>query len=357
MNLRALTVATGLIACTLMGAFAAPGSGSGRQEPANRGREAILGQLFAKGIRLLRDHRPYDARLVLEEAAKLDPNDAAIRSNLGLAYQTSGNLAKALDQFATALKLRPGMPQATMNMAGCYQAMGRLDEAIAWYERYMRENPQDPECAQIKDVVASLRKLALRPAGDPGLPDYFQTIEKEGLYRWPAEAMPIGVYIAPGGSVRGFRPSFARILADAFEVWSDASGSRITFSMLESEAGARIICNWTDDPARVTGSGTQGERGMAHLYARGGKVERATVTILVSPAMAEATLSDEEMTKVCLHEVGHALGLQGHSTNNHDVMFFTVDAATVWPVLSRRDKATILRLYQAYRPHQAGASQ
>jgi len=58
-------------------------------------------------------------------------------------------------------------------------------------------------------------------------------------------------------------------------------------------------------------------------------------------------LSEEEMKKTCLHELGHAMGLQGHSTNNHDIMFFAM-STTVWPVISRRDKATLFRVYEGY---------
>ena len=51
------------------------------------------------------------------------------------------------------------------------------------------------------------------------------------------------------------------------------------------------------------------------------------------------------ITKTCLHEIGHALGMHGHSPNNHDVMFL---AATPEPIakLSDRDKATIRKIYQ-----------
>ncbi|MBZ0185329.1 MAG: matrixin family metalloprotease, partial [Candidatus Obscuribacterales bacterium] len=58
-------------------------------------------------------------------------------------------------------------------------------------------------------------------------------------------------------------------------------------------------------------------------------------------------LSDDDMKKVCLHEVGHALGINGHSSDNHDIMFFS-ESPSVWPALTKRDKLTIRLLYQGY---------
>ena len=58
---------------------------------------------------------------------------------------------------------------------------------------------------------------------------------------------------------------------------------------------------------------------------------------------------DRIVMQTCSHEAGHALGLNGHSPNNQDVMFplSTEISATH---ASARDRATILRLYASYPP-------
>ena len=56
------------------------------------------------------------------------------------------------------------------------------------------------------------------------------------------------------------------------------------------------------------------------------------------------------LAKICLHEMGHALGMNGHSPNSHDVMY---PSSSIYdksaPVLSARDKSTIRRLYQTIK--------
>jgi predicted Zn-dependent protease len=52
------------------------------------------------------------------------------------------------------------------------------------------------------------------------------------------------------------------------------------------------------------------------------------------------------VTLCCLHEVGHALGMHGHSPNNHDVMFPSVTLVGRTG-LTERDKNTIRLMYKS----------
>lgn len=310
--------------------------------------EQAVRQLFAEGVELLKKNRAFEARACLEKAAYLAPRSAGIHCNLGLAYQNSGNINKAIGEFETALKLSSSMPEATLNLAGCYQSVGDNENAIRWYGKYLEENPKSPQAAQVVDIVDALKKSLGKGESDPHGTDYFSSITKDGFYRWAAERMPLRIYIEPGTEVAGYNARFDGILLNSFQDWCKASAGNITITRVNSSKEADIFCSWTSNPQEVTVSGTQGERGSARIIAKGNNIMRATLKILTKPFLEDGILSDDDMKKACLHEVGHVLGLQGHSNNNHDVMFFTVDTSTVWPVLSKRDKATMARLYGKY---------
>lgn len=310
--------------------------------------EQTIRQLFADGVELLKKNRAYEARECLEKAAYLAPRSAGIHCNLGLAYQNSGNINKAIGEFETALKLSSSMPEATLNLAGCYQSVGDNENAINWYEKYLEENPKSPQAQQVSDIVEALKKSLGKLESDPHGPDYFSSITKEGIYRWACERMPLRVYIEPGAEVLGYFARFDNVLMEAFQEWCKASGDNVTVKRVDNQSQADIFCSWTSNPQEVTVSGTQGERGSARIIAKGNNILRATLKILTKPFLEDGYLSDDDMKKACLHEVGHVLGLQGHSNNNHDVMFFTVDTSTVWPVLTKRDKATMARLYAPF---------
>ncbi|MBS2002798.1 MAG: tetratricopeptide repeat protein [Candidatus Obscuribacterales bacterium] len=311
-------------------------------------------ELFSQAVHLLKINHAYQARDLLEQAVALAPKSAGIHCNLGLAYQNSGNIPRALEEFRAALALNPRMPEATLNLAGCYQSMGANTEAIYWYRSYLSAKEiAEPQRKQINDIIAALENAVQKPYSDPKGEDYLANVTAEGTYRWAKEKMPIRVFVqnadalnskAPGG----YKEAFKSALLGAFDRWCQATGNRVKYQVVPDKEHADIFCTWTSDPMEVTENGTLSERGSAKIIVKGSQIERATLKILTRPILEDGVLSEDEMKKACLHEVGHVLGLQGHSTNNHDVMFFTVDTATVWPVLSRRDKATILRLYQSY---------
>jgi hypothetical protein len=76
------------------------------------------------------------------------------------------------------------------------------------------------------------------------------------------------------------------------------------------------------------------------------KADRANIVILVKDSPGASTLrSPVFLKRVCLHELGHALAMHGHSPNRHDVMFpsAVLDGEAK---LSERDKNTIRRIYQ-----------
>jgi predicted Zn-dependent protease len=74
-------------------------------------------------------------------------------------------------------------------------------------------------------------------------------------------------------------------------------------------------------------------------------IARGTITLLTVPLSPELPMTENRMRTVCLHEIGHALGLGGHTTNPDDIMFYTSSLADVAKHLSDRDRATLVRLY------------
>lgn len=186
--------------------------------------------------------------------------------------------------------------------------------------------------------------------------DYLKQASPTTLMRWAANRIPLTVYIDPGNNVRGFRPQMRQQLIDSFSAWQAASDKRIRYIIVGGPTGANIICHWTCDPKDKRMSGyEQGITSFKYLESnpKCGMVQSAEITILIRDRFAHNILSDAAMKAVCLHELGHSLGISGHSPFKGDIMFpsFTINGS--FPTsLSERDTATIRRLYQAYsHPH------
>ena len=59
--------------------------------------------------------------------------------------------------------------------------------------------------------------------------DYFAEATAGGFLRWPANRMPIKIYIKDGSDVSGYKLSYDKTLRDSFDSWANASGGLITF--------------------------------------------------------------------------------------------------------------------------------
>jgi len=193
-------------------------------------------------------------------------------------------------------------------------------------------------------------------AKEPSDKDYYDLLSSDGwLMRWPKKKFPLKVYIQDGSQIAGYRSQFRDILLSAFYSWTDASGGKLNFTKATSEKEADIICIWTKTlkadaelPSRRPNSG-------ASIYEEFEEAGTGYINILkvrikipiVSPTNG-LVVTDAEMRCTCLHEIGHALGIDIHSPNTADMMCRFNNASKVRPVLSQRDVHTIQRLYSTF---------
>lgn len=334
------------------------------QKAGARGSLNDLRGVMEKGQSLMQSRRYAEARSLFEQAVAISPDFAPAHFYLGYARSESGDINGAIDEFQKCLSLDGSVKEAVLNIASCYQSLGDCDNAISFYRRYLAQNPGSPKARDIQSRIDGLARQARQSGGSAttgtaastarnSTEDYFAGVTPGGrICFWPRQKMPVKVFIAPGNPGDGYRDSFTRILFEAFSEWAKALDNRIGFTYLAGPQGADIICDWTGDPSRVLQQGGQAEGGLTRFSGQPSPDGRfmligsARITILCAPRGATA-ISDDDMKKVCLHEVGHAVGLNGHSDNNKDVMFYS-ESPSVWPALTKRDKETIRRVYAFY---------
>jgi Flp pilus assembly protein TadD len=77
------------------------------------------------------------------QAAELEPANASYAYGLGVAHQSMGNLAAAVDDLRRSIRLDPSQPDAYLALASVFGAMGQTShqrEAIRAYLRFMPQN-------------------------------------------------------------------------------------------------------------------------------------------------------------------------------------------------------------------------
>lgn len=185
--------------------------------------------------------------------------------------------------------------------------------------------------------------------------DYFDKATERMTERWSEKAMPIRVYIAPGSGVSGYRGSYRQIFINCFDEWMRALNQRLSWKLVQQEDDADIVCSWTDT-TRDFQLGLTGEQGETKAMTmpdpdHSGQMKIVSATIKICTIMRGAgPLSDASAHSDILHEVGHALGILGHSPNFSDVMaaVYVGNIPNLTKALTLRDIATINRLYADY---------
>jgi predicted Zn-dependent protease len=314
---------------------------------------------------LIKQDHHVQARQILEELVTLDPNPYSkdVHGLLAESCYKLGNNPEAIKNYELTIQYdNDKNVQTYWNIALAYMNMNDYDQATHWCKRLLARNPPDDLRRQaerfLNDVgkERSEQKDAFQqgPDGD-GEGDYLNHLASSNeANRWPREKIPIKVFIEDDRNVPGFRSQFVEIFLNSLEIWTKATKNRLSFQIVNNLSQADLSVVFTanvEDIAQKPGM-APAEQGLASIraYRRGpgyGFIERAKIQILVHKPTSNKELTDDDIKEVCLHEIGHAMGLSGHSPNDSDVMHFMLSFRQL-PALTKRDKQTIARLYQDY---------
>jgi tetratricopeptide (TPR) repeat protein len=257
----------------------------------------------------------------------------------------------ALAQYKMALDYDPQSKEAIFNMGCCYEQMGDIEQARKYLTKYVHDYPAEPNSNSVLTTLETLKNKKSLFKEEKDSADYFKSTTAEGIALWPRRSMPIKVFIASGENTPGFRKSFGDILMWSFGQWLRGASNYLSLNLVSNEEAADIVCSWTNDIKDLQQGAEQGETHINFRRVKGGKpvLVHASIKLCIVDPLAGGVLSDKVFTELCLHEIGHALGIKGHSPNRNDVMFFATGEIFPLHTLSARDVATINRLYATYQ--------
>lgn len=284
---------------------------------------------------------------LLAKAEEIYPAIPSVQTNLGLVLSRLGRSQEAIEHLRRSIALDSTRSAAWVNLASCFQATGQLPECVETYQEYLNRFPQDSLASKAQDLVRQLSKeleeqRAIAGSGKPSDQDYFAYTTYDGTVKWPVSKMPLKVHIASGVKVPGYKPEYEGLFEDSFKQWQEASGGKVSFDLAAKPENCDIECVWTDDYSKVS---SPAEGGEAQMQWDKDGMEKVKVVILTKDPTPDSPLSQNQVRAVCLHEIGHSLGLVGHSPRPEDIMYCTMPSADTKVALSPRDVGTLKHLY------------
>ena len=217
-------------------------------------------------------------------------------------------------------------------------------------EIFMLANSEHNDSASqvASNKVNEWRSNVLQNIGD----NYIEQAPMDnGILRWDVAKFPLKVFVGnfSGEDVPEY---YLTKVNEALSQWQ-TSTQIIKFTSVESEKDADLIVKISPLPNDVcNGESCRYVVGFTTPKISGSLLKNMTIT-LYSKDPNGNFFSDKELYNTILHEIGHALGIMGHSYSSEDLMYMSSDGNSYYTpyrssfqYLSSKDINTIKLLYK-----------
>jgi hypothetical protein len=132
----------------------------------------------------------------------------------------------------------------------------------------------------------------------------------------------ISYFVDDGNGVAGYRDSDRELAKLAFEAWSRESGRKLKFAETSTRDAALIRLRWI-----APNEGLYGETQRVRVNGKVGAIVYVMPQVsaqgepIAGRAAQDALLRDTIVYLTCVHELGHAIGLQ-HTSQFEDIMYY-----------------------------------
>lgn len=211
---------------------------------------------------------------------------------------------------------------------------------------------QKDSAQQIADrTITNWRNNIMTYIGD----NYIEQVPLDkGIMRWDESKFPLKIAII--NTAQADIPAYYNSeILKAFGQWQ-ASTDFITFSTTNSTKDANIIVNISQPPSNLCS-----EKNCKYVVGyttpdfKNSTLNKMTIILYAKDPFGNF-FSDKELYNTILHEIGHALGIMGHSYSSEDLMFMATDSdnnfyapyRSSFQYLSSKDINTIKLLYKMF---------
>ena len=168
------------------------------------------------------------------------------------------------------------------------------------------------------------------------------------IARWNKSKFPIKVYIEPNDTVPSY---YSAIFIKAVAIWQKEASGILDFAITSSKNEANIYIKVTKEKALISNKDNI-EANKTHTLAytklkTKNKVVEKAIIYFHERTPDGNFYNQTELLNLAVHELGHAIGISGHSEDKTSVMYPLYDKKQERNsnFLNREDKSTIKLLY------------
>lgn len=229
------------------------------------------------------------------------------------------NYVEAYKNFAAARRLAPSNKDYRYNYV---LALAHLKPTLKVQKEMFaisQDNRHDDSARRLaQNQIETWQMKVLSAYGS----NYIEQVPLDShILRWNLKSMPLDVSIeTPEGDTL---PQYYNAeITKAFMQWQNSTGF-IKFNFTDKPSKADIIVKFMALPeSNCSASGCKYVVAFTNPTFKGNILKKMTITLYDKDAYGNY-FSDKELYNTILHEIGHALGIMGHSYSTDDLMYMS----------------------------------
>ncbi|MFA6990289.1 MAG: matrixin family metalloprotease [Candidatus Gastranaerophilaceae bacterium] len=279
----------------------------------------------------------------------------------GKEFYYKQNYKNASQYFQKALNQKPLNANYRYYYAQTLVYLGDLDKAQSEYSKIIEISP-DSEAANLSvKAIANIQKYYNgKNSSDADVSDSVladksfnndnyvtNAITNSGdIFIWDKKKMPVKIYFLDSKKTKGYTPEHLAKVKQAFEVWKKAFKGQISYKYVNDKKQANIFIIFKEKLSSNDDSNDY-MAGLTKPYPVGHYLDKVSIQFATIRTADGKPVSLTALYNCALHEIGHSLGIYGHSSIENDIMYpVTTDKENnTQKSLSNRDINTINDIY------------